>query len=115
MTFKYNNVYINEVATVTGPYEDKGPLSKYYDKSYDDFYMGMKSWEQAESKLLEESVDILLSKIGKTRFDIDILFSGDRSPEAQVLFFPLTETSFPAFHHILLGLRRFDKLFRRAI
>lgn len=77
MTFKYNNVYINEVATVTGPYEDKGPLSKYYDKSYDDFYMGMKSWEQAESKLLEESVDILLSKIGKTRFDIDILFSGD--------------------------------------
>ena len=33
MTFKYHNVYINEVATITGPYENKGPLSKYYDKS----------------------------------------------------------------------------------
>ena len=29
MTFKYNNVYVNETATVTGPYEGKGPLSKY--------------------------------------------------------------------------------------
>ena len=77
MTFKYNNVYINEVATITGPYENKGPLSKYYDKSYDDFYMGMNTWEQAESKMLEESVDILLNKLNKTRFDIDILISGD--------------------------------------
>ena len=77
MTFKYNNVFINEVATITGPYEDKGPLSKYYDKSYDDFYMGTNSWEQAESKILEESVDILLAKMGKTRFDIDLQLSGD--------------------------------------
>ena len=28
MTFKYNNVYINESSTVVGPYEYKGPLSK---------------------------------------------------------------------------------------
>ena len=77
MTFKYNDVYINETSTITGSYENKGPLSKYYDKSYDDFYMGMNSWEQAESKMLEESVDILLSKIGKTKFDIDIQLSGD--------------------------------------
>ena len=40
MTFKYNNVYINETSTVVGPYEAKGPLSKLYDKSYDDFYFG---------------------------------------------------------------------------
>ena len=77
MTFKYNNVYINETSTITGPYENKGPLSKYYDKSYEDFYFGAKTFEQAESKILEESVDLLLTKIGKTRFDIDIQFSGD--------------------------------------
>ena len=34
MTIKYDNVYINETATVTGPYEKKGPLSKYYDYTY---------------------------------------------------------------------------------
>ena len=36
MTFKYNNVYINETSTITGPYEADGPLSKLFDKSYED-------------------------------------------------------------------------------
>ena len=26
MTFKFNNVYVNNTATVVGPYEKKGPL-----------------------------------------------------------------------------------------
>ena len=47
MTFKYNNVYINDTATITGPYEANGPLSKYFDKSYNDLYFGTKSWELA--------------------------------------------------------------------
>lgn len=77
MTFKYKNVYINETATITGPYEKKGPLHSYFDKSYDELYFGTKTWEDAESKLLEESVDMLLSKVHKTRFDIDMFISGD--------------------------------------
>lgn len=77
MTFKYKNVYINETATITGPYEKKGPLNNYFDRSYDEFYFGMPTWEQAESKLIEESVDILLNKTGKTRFDVDVHLSGD--------------------------------------
>lgn len=77
MTNKYDNVYINEVSTVTGPYETKGPFSKLYDKSYEEFYFGEKTFEQAESKLIDESVDILLNKIGKTRFQIDLHISGD--------------------------------------
>jgi stage V sporulation protein AD len=77
MTFKYNNVYINETSTITGIYEKKGPLNNYFDKSYDDLYLGAKTWEQAEVKLIEESVDILLKKIGKTHFDIDLHISGD--------------------------------------
>jgi len=79
MNFKYNNVYINDTATITGPYESNGPLSKYFDKSYNDLYFGTKSWELAESKLIEESVDILLNKIDKTKFDIDLHISGDLS------------------------------------
>ena len=75
MTFKYNNVYINETATITGPYEAKGPLGTYFDKSYDEFYFGKRTWEEAESKLLEDSVDLLLSKIDKTKFDIDLFIS----------------------------------------
>lgn len=77
MTFKYNNVYINDVSTITGPYEKKGPLGKYFDKSYDEFYFGKKTWEEAESQILEDSVDLLLKKIGKTKFDINLFISGD--------------------------------------
>ena len=40
MTFKYNNVYVKETSTVAGPYEKKGPLKKYYDKTYNDLYFG---------------------------------------------------------------------------
>jgi len=77
MTNKYDNVYINEVSTVTGPYEANGPFSKLYDKSYSEFYFGEKTFEQAESRLIDESVDLLLNKIGKTRFQIDLHISGD--------------------------------------
>ena len=58
MTFTYKNTYLNETGIVAGPYEKRGPLTKYFDKTYDDFYFGKKTWEQAESKLIEESLDI---------------------------------------------------------
>lgn len=77
MTFTYKNVFINGTATVTGKYESNGPLGKYFDKSYNDFYFGTKTWEQAETKLIQESVDILLSKVEKTKFDVDLFISGD--------------------------------------
>lgn len=76
-TFTYKNVYLNEVSTIAGPYEKKGPLGSYFDKTYDEFYFHKKTWEQAESKLIEESIDIVLRKLNKTRFDIDVHISGD--------------------------------------
>ena len=77
MLFRYNNVYINDAATVTGPFEAEGPLSKYFDKSYQDLYFGMPTWEQAESKLITDSIDIVLNKLGLTKFNIDLMVSGD--------------------------------------
>lgn len=77
MTFKYNNVYINETSTITGPFEGKGPLSKYYDKSYKEFYFGEKNWEEAEVHILEESIELLLRKAKKNINEIDLFISGD--------------------------------------
>ena len=65
MTFKFSKVYVNNVSTVVGPYEKKGPLGNKFDKTYDDLYIDENSWEKAEVKLLEESVDILLNKSKK--------------------------------------------------
>ncbi len=77
MTFKYNDVYLNNYALVVGPMEAKGPLKDFFDKSYKDFYMGKKTFEQAEIKMLEDCFDILLEKINKNNFNIDILVGGD--------------------------------------
>jgi len=77
MTFNYKNVYLNEASTIAGPYELEGPIHKYYDKVYNDLYFNMPTFEQAESKMIVESVDILLDKIKKQKKDIDIHISGD--------------------------------------
>lgn len=77
MTFKYNNVYVNDVSTVVGPYEANGPLSKLYDKRYEDFYFGEKTWEQAETKAINDSLNILLNKSNVKNKKIDLHIGGD--------------------------------------
>ena len=77
MTFTYENVYLNEVSTVVGPYEKKGPLKKYFDLTYDNLYMNTKSWEKAEVKLIKDSLSILLEKSKKEKDEIDLVISGD--------------------------------------
>ncbi len=75
MTIKYNNAYINDTITITGPYEAEGPLKNYFDKSYKDLYFNEKTWEQAEIKLIKESIDLLKEKTNIK--NIDILIGGD--------------------------------------
>ena len=77
MTFKYNNVYVDEVSTVVGPYETKGPIGNKFDKTYDNLYIKEKTFEQAEVRLLQDSIDILLEKANKKKEDIDVIISGD--------------------------------------
>ena len=75
MTIKYNDVYINDTSTITGPYESHGPLKKYFDKSYEDLYFNEKTWEQAEEKIINESIDIVKEKTNKEK--IDLYIGGD--------------------------------------
>ena len=77
MTFKFNNVYVNNTSTVVGPYEKKGPLGHKFDKAYDDLYCEENTWEKAEIKILEESIDILLKKSKKKKEEIDLIIAGD--------------------------------------
>lgn len=79
MTFKYKNVYIKDTATISGPYEKDGPLGEYFDKSYKDLYFGTDSWELAEQKIAEESIDMLLKKVKLKAKDIELVIAGDLS------------------------------------
>lgn len=73
MTIKYNRVFINDTYTIVGPYEAKGPLSKYFNKKYEDLYFDEKTWEQAESKIILESI----KKLTNNKNQPDLLIGGD--------------------------------------
>ena len=77
MTIYYNNVYLNNTATVTGPSERDGLLGNYFDKSYRDLYMGEKSFEKGEIKLVKEGLNILLKKSNLKKENIDLVVGGD--------------------------------------
>ena len=77
MTFKFKDAYINETSTVTGPYEAKGPFGKYFDLCHKDLYFGEKNWEEAEVKLINESLDILIRKSNLDLNDVDTFIGGD--------------------------------------
>ena len=79
MTFKYKNVYVKDTATISGPYEKDGPLGEYFDKSYKDLYFGTDSWELAEQKIAEESIEMLLKKVKLKAKDIELVIAGDLS------------------------------------
>ena len=78
MILHFHNVYVGGSSTIAGPSEAKGPLRTTFDKKYQkDLYCGEKSFEQAEVKLLEDSLKILLKKLKKEPRDIDLVISGD--------------------------------------
>ena len=77
MTFTYHDVYVKDTATIAGPYEKKGPLKKYFDKTFDDLYFKENSWEKAEIKTVKESLKLLHKKVGLKRKEVDVILGGD--------------------------------------
>lgn len=77
MTRTYKNVYVQDAATIAGPYEAKGPLHSFFDKTYDDLYEGEKSFEQAEVHLMRESIQVLLKKVQMKQEQVDLMIAGD--------------------------------------
>lgn len=77
MTYKYDNVYIKDTSTVVGPYEEEGPLGDKFDKVYSNLYENETSFEKAEIKLMQDSIEILLNKTKLEKKDIDLFVAGD--------------------------------------
>lgn len=79
MTIKYNNIFIKEVSTCAYKDEKEGTFGKLYDKTYDDYYIDEKTFEQAEMKMIKDSTSIVLSKANMNINDIDIVIGSDLS------------------------------------
>lgn len=69
--------YIISSASIVGSKEAEGPMGKLFDKvGYDDSF-GAQNWEEAESRLQREALEIAISKAGLTRQDLQMVFAGD--------------------------------------
>lgn len=63
--------------SVVGPKEGQGPLNKTFSKVWQDNMNGNKSWEVAESKMLEEAMQGALSQSKVNAEEIDYMLAGD--------------------------------------
>lgn len=69
--------YIISSASVVGSKEAQGPMGELFDKvGYDDKFGGQ-TWEEAESILQKEALEIALSKAELTKQDLQMVFAGD--------------------------------------
>lgn len=88
---------ILETASIVGPKEANGPLAGYFDKCLDDEFWGEKSWEKAESKILKETVNLVMSKAKVTNDQIDYCIAGDLLNQCISSDFGIRETNIPFF------------------
>ena len=97
-TIKFNTPpTILECASIVGPKEAQGPLCKYFDQTLDDEFWGEKTWEKAESKIIKETVNTVITKSGVPAEQIDVCFAGDLLNQCISTSFGLRELSIPFF------------------
>lgn len=70
-------VYITSYAAVVGKKEGEGPMGKCFDRIETDSHFGQKTWEQAESRMQQETIYHALEKTALSPDDIDIILAGD--------------------------------------
>ena len=68
---------IYSTSSIVGPKEMQGPLAQYFELHIKDVFFEEKSFEKAESKMLETCINNLLVKTGVSQNDVDAIFSGD--------------------------------------
>ncbi len=90
-------VNILETASIVGPKESEGPLANFFDRCLDDEFWGEKTWEKAESKIIKETVNAVISKSGIPMQDIDFCFAGDLLNQCISSSFGLRELNIPFF------------------
>ena len=86
---------IAECSSIVGPKEADGPLSKYFDQTLEDEFWGEKTWEKAESKIIKENVNTLISKSDISPSNIDIVIAGDLLNQCISSSFGLRDSNIP--------------------
>lgn len=82
-------------ASVVGKKESEGPIAHYFDKTSKDTYFGEKTWEQAEKRMQQDTLDILLKKESLAHKDLGAVLSGDLLNQCISSGFAIRNTGIP--------------------
>ena len=86
-----------ECSTIVGPKEGQGPLAKYFDQCLTDEFWGEETWEKAESKIIKETINSVVSKSGVASAEIDYCFAGDLLNQCISSSFGIRDSNIPFF------------------
>ena len=90
-----NPPYIINSASIVGSKEGQGPMGKLFDKVGQDDMFGAETWEEAESTLQKEALQILLQKENVKKDEIELIFAGDLLGQSIASSFGLASFSTP--------------------
>lgn len=80
---KFKNVYLDDYFTIVGPKEKESSL-KRFDLIMDDYYIGERTFENAEVKMQRLVIDNILKRNSLNNSDIDVLVGGDLTNQIAV-------------------------------
>ena len=91
----FNNVYLNNCSSTVGKKEFEGPLSTYFDLYSNDEYFGTKSFEEAESEMVRQNLNVLFKKSQCDFNEIDCVFGGDLVNQCAATSFAIEHSQIP--------------------
>ena len=94
-TIKINDVYLKSSYVVAGKKEKEGPLSKYYHETFNDNYLGEKSFEKSEIKMFKKAIEGAIYKSGLNIREIELAIGGDLSNQIVTSNYLMREYNIP--------------------
>lgn len=91
----FNNVYLNNCSSTVGKKEFEGPLSAYFDLYSNDEYFGTKNFEEAESEMVRQNLNVLFKKSQCDFNEIDCVFGGDLVNQCAATSFAIEHSQIP--------------------
>ena len=92
-----NPITIKESATIGGKKEGDGPLKDYFDRIEPDPFFNTDTWEKAESRMVEDTINLLLKKTDLKHSEIDYIVAGDLLNQSSGSSFGIKDFDIPVF------------------
>ena len=88
-------VAVRACASTVGPKEGKGPLGWCFDRVLQYDLLGQESWELAESRMMQDTIEMCLAKAGLPAQSVEVLLAGDLQGQIMSSAFAARELGMP--------------------